>query len=155
MILAMLFSVAAMYVGARRTGIAEHVLGRPAPLAREGPIFTIEEILNEPAKRNLLGRDVAIWGVTVQRVTGDWLFWIGVEPGREMPVTLLGEQTGRQIEAEIEIRAGDVVAVFGTMHPLRDMILEDDQLAAHHDERAALSRVQVYISALRVEKLRR
>jgi hypothetical protein len=153
MIAAMLLSVGGIYVAMQRVGIAEHVLGQPAPSVTGGPVFKVDEILAEPARANLLGRNVAIWGVPVERVTGDWLFGIGDDADDAVPVVLLGEQTGRQPESRTDVRVGDVGAVFGTVHALRDLVLVDDRLAAHHDERDRLSSVQVYISALHVEHL--
>lgn len=153
MILAMLVSVAGAYVASHRVGIAEHVLGRPAPLTRMGTIFTLDEIVAERAKANLLGRDVALWGVPAEQVTGDWLFWIGSSPERAVPVVLRGEQTGRQSERQTEVRTGDVLAVFGTVRALRDLSYLDDRLAAEREDPARLSRAQIYISASRVEHL--
>ncbi|MGH7448877.1 MAG: hypothetical protein ACRELT_15000 [Longimicrobiales bacterium] len=154
-ILLMLSSVSAAYVWIQRSGFADMVVGLPAPLAGGGPIFLVDQVVAEPARANLLGRDVAIWGVPVHDVPGDWLFWIGAHPDSVIPVVLLGEQTARQHERQTEVRAGDTVAVFGTVRAVRDISVLDRGRRMPRVERARLVRAQVYVSALRVEHISR
>ncbi|MGH7480867.1 MAG: hypothetical protein ACRELV_01830 [Longimicrobiales bacterium] len=151
MILLMLLGVGAAFFWIQRVGVAEEVVGRPAPLARYGPIFRFEEILAEPAKGNLLGRDVALWSAPVQRVTGNWLFWIGAAPARSVPVVLLGEQAARQHERQTVVRTGDTLAVFGTVRAVRGVSFRDEPWDLPQQEWERLARAQVYISALLVE----
>lgn len=154
MIAAMLLSVAGALLWIQRAGVAESVIGRPAPLGAHGPIFTVAEIVRESAPGNLISRDVALWGVPVREVTGDLLFWVGTDaaPDSLVPVLLLGEQTDRQAERETVVRAGDIVAVFGSVRPIRDAALSSREMDDY--ERVRLGRARVYISALRVESLR-
>lgn len=153
MILLMLGGVAGALAWIQGADVAEDVVGRPAPLAREGPVFTVNEILEEPAKGNLLGRDVAIWRTPVQEVSGDLLFWVGPDSARVVPVVLLGEQTERQIERQTVVEAGDTVALFGYMRAVRGASLLDEPLEERLDEWERLARARIYISALRVEHL--
>jgi hypothetical protein len=155
MIALMLAGVVGAYTALQRTSMADHLLGRPTPQAREGLIFTVDEILAEPVKANLLGRDVAIWGARVAQVTGDWLFWIGADSANAVPAILLGEQTGRQPEGQTVVRAGDIVAVFGTIHAVRDVSLLEGSIGLGVAERERLLRARVYVSSLRVETLAR
>jgi hypothetical protein len=155
MIVLMFLGVAGMYALVRWSGVAETVLGQPAPLAATGPIFTVDEILEEPVKGNLVGRNVAIRGAPVAEVTGDWVFWIGPDPGRAVAVVLLGEQTARQSERQTALRTGDVVGVFGTIRAVRDVSLLDEPWAMRQDEWERLARAAIYVSALRVDHLGR
>lgn len=155
MIVSMLLLVAAGFYWAQRSEIAEHVLGAPARAAGGSSISDLAEITDERVPQNLVGRDVSLWDVTVTHVPGDYVFWIAGEEGRAVPVVLLGEQTARQAEAQTRIRAGDRVAIFGTMRPIREVRLLDEERAMARPEWGRLAREQVYISALRVEQLDR
>lgn len=152
MIALMLFAVGGAYVWIERSGAAEHVIGRPAQRAQAGPIFMLDEILEEQTPASLVGRDVVIRAAPVVRVAGDWLFWVGTDSAA-VPVILLGEQTARQGEQQTEIRAGSVVAVFGTVHVVGDIRAPDEFGGMTSQERTLLGRARVYISALRVENL--
>lgn len=88
-------------------------------------------------------------------MTGDLLFWVGPDPDRLVPVALLGEQTGRQVERQAVIRAGETVAIFGYVRAVRDATYLNRRMAERPEERARLARAQIYISALRVEHLGR
>lgn len=154
MILAMLGSVAGVLYWVQGTDVAEGVIGRPAPLAGTGPVLSVDVILDEAAAGNVLGRDVAIWGVPVQAVNGDWLFWVGPERDRVIPVVLLGEQAARQSERQTEVRAGDTVAVYGIVRAVRNAYYLDEPWAMTRDEWRRLAQARVYISALHVEPLR-
>jgi hypothetical protein len=154
MIAAMLVLVGAGFYWADRSDMAEHVLGEPTRTGGSDPIMDLDVILSERVARNLLGRDVALWDVTVDHVPGDYIFWVAGEDG-QAPVVLLGEQTGRQGEGEKQIRAGDRVAIFGTMRSIREVQLLDEQWAMSRADWDRLGREQTYISALRVELLDR
>lgn len=149
----MFLGVAAVLLFVQWSGAAEGIVGRPAPLALDGPIFTVETIVEEPAKGNLLGRDVALWGVPVTEVPGDWLFWVASESGRVVPVVLMGEQAGRQHEYQTRVREGDTLAIFGIVRAVREVSLLDRRWAMQPDDWKRLARAQVYVSALRVEHL--
>lgn len=153
MIALMLLAVGGAYVWIERSGAAEHVIGRPAALAQEGPVFSLEEIQEEEVARNLVGRDVAIPNAPVHDVAGDWLFWVGTDSATAVPVILLGEQTARQRERQTEIRAGDVVSLFGTLHVVRDIASTDEFGRLSTQDRQRLERARIYISALRVEQV--
>lgn len=155
MILLMLGGVAGALAWIQRANVAGDVVGRPTPLARAGPIFTVNEILEEPAKGNLLGRDVAIWRTPVQDVSGDFLFWVGPDSTRVVPVVLLGEETGRQVERQTVVERGDTVALFGYVRAVRDASLVDGPVENRIAEWRRLARSMVYISALQVEHLAR
>lgn len=151
MIALMLGAVAGSFAWIQQRGAAAAVIGRPAPLARHGPVVSLAEIVDEEAEANLLGRDVAIRGARVQDVTGDWLFWVAAGEGRAVPVVLLGEQTARQRDARIEVRPGDTLALFGTVRAVRSLSTLDRPATMTPAERARLAAARVYISALRVE----
>lgn len=153
MILLMLLGVAGAFTWIQQSEAGEQVIGHPLPLAAEGPIFTIEEIIEEETKGNLLGRDVAIWGAPVEEVAGNWVFWIGHEPDRAVPVVLLAEQTSRQAEPQSAVHTGDTLAIFGSVRAVRTVAPLDEQWAMERDEWERLAREPVYISALRVEHL--
>ena len=152
MIALMLLAVGGAYYWIERSGAADHIIGRPAQLAQEGPLFSLEEIQAEAVARNLVGRDVAIPNAPVHDVSGDWLFWVGADSAAAVPVILLGEQTARQQEQQTMIRAGDVVSLFGTLHVVRDVSTTDDFGRLSAQDRARLERARIYISALRVER---
>lgn len=151
----MLLAVAGSFLWVQGRETAGTVIGRPATLGQRGPILSVREIVEERAKGNLLGRDVAIWGARVVEVTGDWLFWVGADRGRAVPVVLLGEQTARQYELQTEVRAGDTLAVFGSVRAVRDVSTLDGPSAMTRADRQELAGAQVYVSALRVEPLGR
>jgi hypothetical protein len=154
MIAVMLLLVGAGFYWADHSDMAEHVLGQPTQAGGSDPILDLDEILGERVGRNLVGRDVSLWDVRVAHVPGDYVFWIAGD-GRQVPVVLLGEQTGRQGEHEKQIRTGDRVAIFGTMRSIREVQLLDERWAMSRAEWDRLAREQIYISALRVEQLDR
>lgn len=153
MIILMLGSVAALLVWIQAAGIADDVIGRPAGLASEGPIHTVEEILEEPAKANLLGREVAIPRAQVEEVIGDWHFWVGPDSGNVVPVVLMGEQTARQRELQTVVRDGDTVAIFGFIRAVHDVSFLDEPWSMDSADWERLIRAGIYISAFRVEHL--
>lgn len=155
MIVSMLLLVAAGFYWAERSRIAEHVLGAPARASGGGSITDLEEIADERVPENLVGRDVALWDVRVTHVPGDFVFWIAGGEGRGVPVVLMGEQTARQAEAQVRVRAGDRLAVFGTMRSIREVRFLDDRRVLLRPDWDRLAREQTYISALRVEHLER
>lgn len=153
MIGSMLLLVAAGFYWAERSRIAEHVLGAPARASGGGSIIELDEITDERVPQNLVGRDVALWNVSVTHVPGDFVFWIADDDGRGVPVVLMGEQTNRQVEMQVSVRPGDRLAIFGTMRSIREVRFLDDRRVLRRPDWDRLAREQTYISALRVEHL--
>ena len=98
----------------------------------------------------LQGREVALRDMTVQSVSGDFVFWIGPDATAAVPVVLLGEITARQREAQVRVRSGARVHVFGVVRLLPDSgVLNADRLL-DPAEKERLSASPLYISATRV-----
>lgn len=155
MILACLLIVAAAYYAIEQSGMAGNIIGEPASLGPAEPIMELEEILEEREKRNLLGRDVALWRVPVDRVVGDYTFWIGSRERGPVPVVLLGEQTSRQPEPQSAINRGDTLAIIGTVRAVREVRHLDELWAMDEAEWHRIDQATIYISAIRVEHLAR
>lgn len=155
MIAGMVLLVAGAFQWAQSREIASHVIGRPATGGAERSITSIEQIVAEEIQHNLLGRDVSLWAVPVLHVPGDYVFWVGTDSTRRVAVVLLGERARRQPETEEEVRVGDTVAIFGTIREVREVRRLDEVWAMSADEWSDLGREEVYISALRVDRLAR
>jgi hypothetical protein len=147
--------VAAGFYVAKQSPVAQHLLGEPVRSGGTGPITDVTHIVREDVGRNLLGRDVSLWDVTVVHVPGDYVFWISADDGRPVAVVLMGEQTGRQSEGEKRVRVGDRLAVFGRIRAAREVQLLDETWSMTRAEWQRLDREAVYISALRVEHIER
>lgn len=152
-IVLLLLLVAAGFHVARQSPVAQHLLGEPATSVGAGPITDVTAIVREEVGRNLLGRDVSLWDVTVVHVPGDYVFWISAAGSTPVAVVLMGEQTGRQSEGERRVRVGDRLAVFGTIRAAREVQLLDETWSMTPAEWQRLDREAVYISALRVEQI--
>lgn len=153
MVALIFIAVASAFYLIDRLGVAENVLGRVDDADREGSVSSIEEMLQEPVKQNLMGRDVMLWRVPVESVVGNYTFWIGPDRERSVPVVLMGEHTSRQNEVQTEIREGDVLVVVGSIRPIRDLRLLDEDWMAKPVEWERLKQNEIYVSALRVEHL--
>lgn len=155
MICGMLLLVAGGFHWAQQAEFGKHVIGRAPSVAVSGSINTLDEIQGERVPHNLIGRDVALWAVPVTHVPGDYIFWIGHPSDRRVPVVLLGESTTRQPETGTEVRVGDTLAIFGTVRASRELRLLEEDWAMSRAEWDELEREQIYISALRVEHIKR
>lgn len=155
LIFASLLLVGGAYYAIEKSGMASNVIGEPMSFGREGPIMDLEDLFREPEKRNLLGRDVALWRVPVEHVPGDYTFWVGFEANRTVPVVLLGELTSRQHESQTEVQPGDTLAIFGRVRAVREVQFLDREWAMAAAEWDRLERALIYISAVRVEHLSR
>lgn len=155
LIVALLLIVGVSYYSIKQSGLAGSVIGEPMRFGMDEPLMELDDLLQEREKRNLLGRDVALWRVPVERVVGDYTFWVGSDDERRVPVVLLGEQASRQEEHQSEVNRGDTLAVFGTVRAIREVRLLDEVWAMEDEEWASVLTATIYISAIRVEHLAR
>ncbi len=154
-IVILLVMVAGVYYAIKQSGLAGSVMGQPMSFGVDQPVMDLDEILHEHEKRNLLGRDVALWRVPVERVVGDYTFWVGFDEDRRVPVVLLGEQAGRQKETQTDVNRGDTLAVFGTVRSVREVRHLDEVWAMDEAEWESVEEAIIYVSAIRVEHLAR
>lgn len=155
LIVSMLLVVGVAYYAIEQSGLAGNVMGQPMSFGDDEPVMDLDEILQEHEKRNLLGRDVALWRVPVERVVGNYTFWVGSDATRRVPVVLLGELTSRQQEAETAVQPGDTLAVFGTIRAVREVRHLDEAWAMDEEEWERVQQAVIYVSAIRVEHLAR
>lgn len=127
------------------------VAGNPTNISKTGAISKLAHIVNEPAKANLVGREVALDAAPVESVVGDYTFWIGNDASGRMPVVLLGELTERQKESATEVAKRQNVRVFGVVRELNEVSAIDVPGYIDEKEKLALKQARYYISALRVD----
>lgn len=139
-------AAAALFLWLNSVDDADRVAGQPMTFGDSGPITSIEAILAEPAKRNLVGREVALRDVVATEVPGDVVFLAGNEHG-SVPVVLLGEERGRQAEERVQVERGDSLRIFGIVRT-RAMLADASLLSP--SERDRLREAPLYIEALRV-----
>jgi hypothetical protein len=148
--LSILGAMVGLLVAATSLDIHARVLGRPASLSREGPIGTVDEIVDEPASALLVGRTVSLQPTAVHEVVADAVFWVGTSEERRVPVLMIGERMGRQPEDRVQIAAGQRAIVYGTVEAVRaSSLLSGSELIEPNERRALLER-ELYISASRV-----
>lgn len=148
--LAIITTVVLLFVGARSVTGAGRVIGAPGMFRGAQPITSVTTIVREPARENLIGREVILDDVPVLGVPGDYTFWVGT--GEEaVPVVLRGELTGRQRERETEIREGQRVRIFGTLRQMRSVAAIDDFEILSAEAARAIAKSEVYVSATRVD----
>jgi hypothetical protein len=130
---------------------------RPAsgqPQSRAGSIPTLITSLDvfwsTPDQLSLRGVQVALRNARVISVVGDYTFWIGNSADHRVPVVLKGELTGRQSEKQVQVRAGQVIRVFGIVRLLGGAQEIDESWAIDARDRRALDASPVFISADRV-----
>lgn len=155
LIVSLVLIVGVAYYVVNQSGLADSVIGEPMRFGMDEPVMDLDELVQEREKRNLLGRDVALWRVPVERVVGDYTFWVGSDEERRVPVVLLAEQASRQEEHQSEVNRGDTLAVFGTVRAIREVRLLDEVWAMEAEEWASVLQATIYISAIRVEHLSR
>ncbi len=93
---------------------------------------------------------VALRNAPVLSVVGDYTFWIGTSADRRVPAVLKGELTGRQPERRVQVRAGQVVPIFGIVRLLGGAGEIDESWAIDAGERRALEASPIFFSADRV-----
>lgn len=128
----------------------DHLIGKPPVLGYQGPIATVDQILDERTPANLVGREVALPRVQVQQAEGDYSFWIGPSEERRIPVLLFGELTERQASARVDVSAGQQVQVFGIVRDMREFTAFDIDPLLTEEQLEAIRRQPVFISARRV-----
>lgn len=126
---------------------ADQVFGKPATLGHERVITRVEQILDEPAKLNLIGRDVQIRSVAVQNSVGEYTFWIGPDEANRTPVVLVGEMGGSPAREATPVRDGSVVTIFGTVRATSSGRVFEEDPRLTEEQRAALRSTEVYIAA--------
>jgi hypothetical protein len=153
LLLTVLALIAAVVGGFRwlnaRTGL-DHVVGQPATLGEQGPLASIDPILDERTPANLIGRSVALEGAALQEVAGDYTFWVGPSAQRRVPVLLWGELTARQPEKEARLRPGRRVRVFGIVRDMREFTAFGTDPLLSAEQLSEIEQHAVFISARRV-----
>jgi len=133
---------------------AEHrpASGQPQSSAVQIPtlITKLDVFWNTPDQLSLRGVQVALRNAPVIRVVGDYTFWIGTSADHRVPAVLKGELTGRQPERRVQVRAGQVVRIFGIVRLLGGAQEIDEAWAIDAQERRALDASPIFISADRV-----
>ena len=147
--LALMGSVALMYFGLTRLDADGRIAGQRATLGHPGPIEDVAEIVDEPVRSKLDGRVVALEPTPVESVVADAVFWVG-EPGRRVPVLVVGERMARQPETRVEVNDDDEVVVYGVLQSTRESAVLHDAELLTAGERAELLRSDHYIAARRV-----
>lgn len=147
---AILAAVTLVYVAFEAGEHGGRIAGEPARFDQHLPIRELDVILSEPAVDNLVGRQVLLDRVEVDRVVGDFVFWIGDRQRGAVPVVLLGEQTGRQAEGTTEVREGQEVQVVGVIRALVDLDVLDRGMLDDM-QRRALANNAFFIGAEQVE----
>lgn len=129
------------------SGRADQVFGKPPTLGHERVIMRLEQMLEEPAKPNLVGRDVQIHSVPVQDSVGEYTFWIGPDEANRIPVVLIGEMGGSPAREATSVRDGSVVTIFGTVRATSPGRVFEDDPRLTGEQRAALRSAKVYVAA--------
>jgi hypothetical protein len=148
--LALIAGAVLALLGVRRLDPDARVVGKPAQLGGQGPIFALSHMLDEPYEATLLGRVVELQREPVESIVGDHLFWVGSSEGRRVPVLLLGEHMARQPEGRTDVRPGARVDVFGIVRRTNaEAMVQHDPLVDAEQARQITS-APFYISAFRV-----
>lgn len=127
---------------------ADRVFGNPSMLGDERVITRLEQIFEEPARRNLVGRDVQIQSVAVQDSVGDYTFWIGQGEASPIPVILIDRLGGARAREKMpHVRDGSVVTIFGTVRATRPEGVFKNDPGLADEQLAALRSAEVYIAA--------
>lgn len=124
-------------------------MGDPGIFEHGQAITSVKRIVREPAKANLMARDVVLDEVRVVQVLGNYTFLVGSEEN-SVPVILRGELTERQPEIATEIREGQVVRVYGIARLLRSIREIADLTMLTMEEARTLADHEVYVSGERV-----
>lgn len=148
-VLLLIGSGAALYWLAA-SGRADQVFGKPPTLGHERVIMRLEQMLDEPAKGNLIGRDVQIHSMAVQDSVGEYTFWIGPDEANRIPVVLVGEMGGSPARKATSVRDGSVVTIFGTVRATNSGPVFEEDPRLTEEQRAALRSAKVYIAAQNV-----
>lgn len=135
---------------------ALHVVPLPIPDRERVPIprviTSVSQLVEVSDPEALQAREVVLDEVKVLDLLGDHAFLVGDERA-SVPVALLGEMTQRQAESVTEIRAGQVVRIYGVIRLVRSLQEIEDMLMVSPEVAARLRGHDVYVSALRVVPL--
>ncbi len=130
------------------SGRADQVFGKPSTLGHDERVITqLEQILEEPAKGNLIGREVQLHSVAVQDSVGEYTFWIGPDEANRIPVVLVGQMEGGPAGEAARVRDGSVVTIFGTVRATSSGRVFEEDFRLTDEQRAALGSTEVYIVA--------
>lgn len=133
--------VVAMFGWAQR--LDDRVFGVPHP-ARQGPLTTVAQVLDEPATGALEGRPVRLHEARVQ-TGGDRVIWVGSSERRSVPVVMDG-----QLGEELAPREGDAVSIWGTVRSMSDDLPAFVDGGLDPAEQRRLAAQPVFVEARRV-----
>lgn len=115
----------------------------PAILNEAFLMMTLEEREQHAGERISLNR------VRVQQVLSDYTFWVGGSVQRSIPVVLTGEWIQKRPEHKVDIRAGDVLNIKGTLAKTAGA---EAALKLSPQERARFDSFRLYVLADTLEK---
>lgn len=115
-------------------------------------ITSVSQLVQVSDPEALQAREVVLDEVEVLDVLSDYTFLVGDEAASVL-VALLGEMTQRQAEGVTQIRAGQVVRIYGVVRLVRSLQEIEDMLMVSPEVSARLRGHSVYVSALRVVQL--
>lgn len=123
-----------------------------------GPLTDIAVIVGTAEPATLVGRELALEGVTVQRVTGDVTFWVGPEDEAQQVLVVLNEiptPSDSDTEGRYDVNPGQTINLFGEVRefPGLEALQQEFNITAENlDEIAAQP---IYLFAERLEIVER
>jgi hypothetical protein len=133
----------------------------PSPAAVGGgtePLADVLVIIDTPDQTTLVGREVALQTVQVQRVTGDVTFWVGPSDDPEQQVLVVLDESSTsndQTEGRYDVTPGQTINLYGEVRafPGVEALQEEFNLTA--DDLQDWSDEQIYLFAERLEIVER
>jgi hypothetical protein len=142
-----LIALFVIWMSGRRTDLAERT--RPAAGAFDASgaaAMTVEQMAARRTDAAFVGQRVFVEGATVDRVVGDYLFWLGASGSGSVPVVLTPELEGRQAEPVVQVRAGQHLSLVGTVRRVEDAPASAMRLLSA-EQAAEFSAAGVYVAA--------
>lgn len=101
-------------------------------------------ILSTPQRTALIGRNVDLAGVPIQKLSNEQVFWVGPTADRAVPV-LIDEQLRGALKEKLE--KGEQVTVQGELRQVPAVDVLEKQWDLSRDEAETIARSQVYLHA--------